>query len=68
MNGYESLARGTRGRFLESAGPDATQFRHHEIMEGPLAGLIELLDRPRIEAGLDRMNGDLKRAAEAAAR
>ena len=77
MNWYEFLARGTRCRYLE--GVDAadeidthdetvtlvTRFRHHEIMEGPLAGLIEWLYRPRIEAGLVQMNADLKRAAEA---
>jgi hypothetical protein len=30
-----------------------------------LAGLIEWIYRPRIEAELERMNADLKRAAEA---
>jgi hypothetical protein len=35
-------------------------------MEGPLAWLIEKIYRPRIEAGLAQMNGDLKRAAESA--
>ena len=67
-NWYEVLARGTRCRLLEPAGDGATRFRHHEIMEGPLAGLIERLYRPRIEAGLERMNGDLKRAAESQSR
>jgi hypothetical protein len=80
MNWYEFLARGTRCRFLEEAveteetenaeeaevvGKRRTRFRHHEIMEGPLATLIEWLYRPRIEAGLVQMNADLKRAAEA---
>ncbi|MFP6663599.1 MAG: SRPBCC domain-containing protein [Deltaproteobacteria bacterium] len=64
MNWYEFLARGTRCRHLEAVG-DATQFRHHEIMEGPLAGVIEWVYRPRIDAGLEQMNADLKRAAEA---
>jgi uncharacterized protein YndB with AHSA1/START domain len=64
MNWYEFLARGTRCRFLEPVGVGATRFRHHEIMEGPLAWLIEEIYRPRIEAGLVQMNGDLKRAAE----
>jgi hypothetical protein len=68
MNWYEVLARGTRCRFLESAGDSRTRFRHHEIMEGPIAGLIERIYRPRIEAGLEQMNGDLKRAAEGLAR
>lgn len=64
MNWYEFLARGTRCRYLEPVGAAATRFRHHEIMEGPLAWLIEDIYRPRIEAGLVQMNGDLKRAAE----
>jgi hypothetical protein len=68
MNWFEFLARGTRCRFLEPAGSGATLFRHHEIMEGPLAGVIEFIYRPRIEAGLEQMNRDLKRAAEKAAR
>jgi len=68
MNWYEGLARGTRCRFLKATGNDATLFRHHEIMEGPLAWLIERIYRPRIEAGLAQMNADLKRAAEGARR
>lgn len=64
MNWYESLARGTRCRFLEQTDAGTTRFRHHEIMEGPLAWLIEEIYRPRIEAGLAQMNGDLKREAE----
>jgi len=67
MNWYEALARGTRCRFLEPVGPNATLFRHHEVMEGPLAWLIERIYRPRIEAGLAQMSADLKRAAEGAA-
>jgi hypothetical protein len=67
MNWFESLARGTRCRFLEPIDTDTTFFRHHEIMEGPLAWLIEKIYRPRIEAGLEQMNEDLKRAAEGAA-
>ena len=51
MNWFEFLARGTRCRHLERSGAGATLFRHHEIMEGPLAGLIEWIYRPRIEAG-----------------
>ncbi len=66
MNWFEFLARGTRCRFLVSTEPNRTVFRHHEIMEGPLAGLIEWIYRPRIEAGLEQMNADLKRAAERA--
>jgi hypothetical protein len=67
LNWYESLARGTRCRFLEPAGAGATRFRHHEIMEGPLAGVIEWVYRPRIDAGLAQMNADLKRRVEAEA-
>ena len=67
MNWFEHLARGTRCRFLEPVGANATRFRHHEIMEGPLAWLIEKVYRPRIEAGLAQMNRDLKRATEGAA-
>jgi len=65
MNWYQWLARGTRCRILEPAAHGATHFVHHEVMEGPLAGLIEALYRPRIDAGLERMNADLKREAEA---
>jgi len=64
QNWFEVLARGTRCRHLEATDTGATLFRHHEIMEGPLAGLIEQIYRPRIEAGLAQMNADLKQAAE----
>lgn len=64
MNWFEVLARGTRCRHLEPADGGGTRFRHHEIMEGPLAGLIEEIYRPRIDAGLERMNADLARASE----
>lgn len=64
MNWFESLARGTRCRFLEPIAEQRTLFRHHEIMEGPLAWLIETIYRPRIETGLKQMNQDLKHAAE----
>ncbi len=64
LNWYESLARGTRCRFLVPNASGGTEFRHHEIMEGPLAGAIEWIYRDRIEAGLAQMNADLKRAVE----
>jgi hypothetical protein len=54
--------------FLEPTGDGATRFRHYEIMEGPMAGLIDRIYRPRIEAGIERMNSDLKRAVESTAR
>lgn len=63
MNWYESLARGTRCRFLEER-DGGTLFRHHEIMEGPLAFAIEWIYRPRIDAGLETMNRDLKTHVE----
>lgn len=66
MNWYESLARGTRCRFLEADG-DGTLFRHHEIMEGPLAFAIDWIYRPRIDAGLATMNADLKKRVESSA-
>ena len=64
MNWFEFLVRGTRCRDLEPSAA-GTRLRHHEVMEGPLAGLIKWVYRPRIEAGLEQMNADLKRAAEA---
>ena len=68
MNWYEPLVKGTRCRFLSANDEGGTVFRHHEIMEGAAAGIVEAVYRERIEAGLERMNGDLKRAVEARAR
>ncbi|MFT4519789.1 MAG: putative membrane protein [Halioglobus sp.] len=49
---YGALARGLRCRWLEAQGDDKTVLVHHEIMSGPLAWLIEILYRERIEQGL----------------
>ena len=68
MNWFEPLVKGTRCRFLTPNGDGGTEFRHHEIMEGAAAGIVEAVYRERIEAGLELMNGDLKRAAEARSR
>ena len=64
MNWFEPLVKGTRCRFLIDNGDGGTVFRHHEIMEGAAAGIVEAIYRERIEAGLELMNGDLKRAVE----
>ena len=65
---YARLARGTRCRNLEPIPGGGTRLRHHEVMDGPLAWLIERLYRPRIEAGLREEDGALAAAAEAAAK
>ena len=62
---YARLARGTRCRHLEALPDGRTRLRHHEVMEGPLAWLIERLYRPRIDAGLRGEDGALAAAAEA---
>ncbi len=63
QNWYGALARGTRCRFLEKT-TNGVRLTHHEVMEGPLAWLIERLYRPRIERGMRQVNADLERAAE----
>ncbi len=60
QNWYGVLVRGTRCRYLEDGPNRATQFRHYEIMEGALAGVVEWIYRPRVEKGLEMMNADLK--------
>jgi len=62
---YARLARGTRCRHLDALPDGSTRLRHHEVMDGPLAWLIERLYRPRIEAGLRQEDGALAAAAEA---
>jgi len=62
---YARLARGTRCRHLNALPDGSTRLRHHEVMDGPLAWLIERLYRPRIEAGLRGEDGALAAAAEA---
>jgi hypothetical protein len=68
QNWYASLARGTRCRHLEPLPNGKLRLRHHELMSGPLAGLVERLYRPRIEAGLKRADLALAEAAERAER
>jgi hypothetical protein len=63
-NWYASLARGTRCRYLEPLPNGKLRLRHHERMVGPLAGVVERLYRPRIEAGLKRIDLALAAAAE----
>ena len=64
QNWYAWLARGTRCRHLEPLPNGKLRLRHHELMAGPLAGLVERLYRPRIEAGLKRADQALAAAAE----
>ncbi len=66
-NWYRFLAQGTRCRYLEPTGDGRTGFRHHEVMAGPLAWLIERLYRARIEGGLKTADVALKAEAERAA-
>ena len=68
QNWYASLARGTRCRYLEPLPNGKLRLRHHELMAGPLAGLIEWIYRPRIEAGLKQVDEALAAAAERAER
>lgn len=68
LNWYRFLAQGTRCRFLEPLPNGRVRLRHHEVMEGPLAGLIERLYRARIEEGLRLVDDALKEAAERAER
>ena len=63
-NWYRFLVRGTRCRYLQPTATNTTRFRHYEIMEGALAGLVEKIYRPRVEKGLATMNRDLKRRVE----
>lgn len=66
--GYAWLARGRRCRHLTALADGRTRLRHHELMEGPLAWLIERLYRARIERGLGAEDAALARAAERCAR
>lgn len=61
---YGSLARGTRCRWLTKTGEGETLLVHHEIMQGPLAWLIEWLYRERIERGLKLVNESVAERAE----
>ena len=61
---YGFLARGTRCRWLSTTDKGETLLVHHEVMSGPLAGLIERLYRARIERGLKLVNESLAKRAE----
>ncbi|MEH6549357.1 MAG: SRPBCC domain-containing protein [Pseudomonadales bacterium] len=61
---YGSMARGTRCRNLYPQGQGTTLLVHHEIMEGPLAWLIELIYRERIERGIKLVDESLAQRAE----
>ncbi len=61
---YGVLVRGKRCRWLEELSAERTLLRHHEIMSGPLAWLIERLYRDRIEAGIALADNSLAQYAE----
>jgi uncharacterized protein YndB with AHSA1/START domain len=58
------LAYGTRCRRLEQTDDGSTRLVHHEIMQGPLAGLIKWIYLERIERGLEMVNASLAQQAE----
>jgi hypothetical protein len=64
QNWYGFLVWGTRCRVVEPRG-DAAAIHHHELFEGPLAWLVQLGFRSRIERGIETHDRDLKRTAEA---
>ncbi|MEM8497612.1 MAG: SRPBCC domain-containing protein [Pseudomonadota bacterium] len=61
---YGVLVRGKRCRWLQELAVDQTRLRHYEIMSGPLAWLIEVLYRERIEAGIELADNSLAQYAE----
>jgi hypothetical protein len=63
-NWYGWLVRGTRCREIEPLAGGGVRLRHHEIMQGPLSGLIESLYRDRVVEGIELVDEALKRAAE----
>lgn len=65
---YGVLVRGKRCRWLQELAPHQTRLRHYEIMSGPLAWLIELLYRERIEAGIALADNSLAQYAEQVAK
>ena len=64
---YGYLARGTRCRWLSKTANGDTLLVHHEIMSGPLAWLIEVLYRERIERGIQLVDDSVAERAEALA-
>lgn len=61
---YAYLARGTRCRFLTVTSDGNTRLVHHEVMSGPLAGLIERMYRDRIERGIALVDNSVAARAE----
>ncbi|MEH6519418.1 MAG: SRPBCC domain-containing protein [Halioglobus sp.] len=61
---YGFLASGTRCRWLSAAEDGETLLVHHEVMSGPLAWLIKLIYRDRIERGLKLVDESIAERAE----
>ena len=61
---YGFLASGTRCRWLSAAKDGETLLVHHEVMSGPLAWLIKLIYRDRIERGLKLVDESIAERAE----
>ncbi len=66
LNWYRFLVQGTRCRYLEPLPRGRVRLRHHEVMAGPMAGVVERFYRARIEEGLQLADTALKEAAEKA--
>ena len=62
---FKFLANGMRCRWLTAMPDGGTRLLHHEVMQGPLAWLVERLYRERIERGLALVNNSLAAEAEA---
>jgi hypothetical protein len=65
---YGWLVRGTRCREIVPIESGRIRLRHHEIMEGPLAGLVESIYRERIIEGIELVDEAIKQTAESRAR
>jgi uncharacterized protein YndB with AHSA1/START domain len=61
---YGFLASGTRCRWLSATEDGETLLVHHEVMSGPLAWLIKLIYRDRIERGLILVDESIAERAE----
>lgn len=61
---FKFLANGKRCRWLTATAEGGTLLVHHEVMQGPLAWLIERLYRDRIERGLALVDESLAAEAE----
>ncbi|MEH6585534.1 MAG: SRPBCC domain-containing protein [Halioglobus sp.] len=61
---YGFLASGTRCRWLSASEDGETLLVHHEVMSGPLAWLIKLNYRDRIERGLKLVDESIAQRAE----